>query len=182
MTAAITALALERASRLPMNEPAFLDLYARTAGPLMGYLTRLVGDAAAAEDLLQESYLRLLSSGRVPEDEDHRRHYLFRIATNLARDRFRRARSSPHVPFEETNTPAAPAAFHDDDGLWAAMRCLSARDRELLVLAYVEGFTHAEIATITGLMRASLKPLLFRARRRLAKALGGTAKKTGVRP
>ena len=48
---------------------------------------------------------------------------------------------------------------------------LSPRDRELLLLAYVEGFTHKEIAGITGLMRASVKPLLFRARQRFAAAL-----------
>ena len=170
MTAAIARVALERASRLPMNEAAFLEFYARTAGPLMGYLTRLTGDASAAEDALQESYLRLLSAARVPEDEDHRRHYLFRIATNLVRDRFRRARYATLVPLDDRQASGATACG-DDAGVWTAMRALSARDRELLVLAYVEGFTHAEIAAITGLMRASLKPLLFRARRRLVRAL-----------
>jgi RNA polymerase sigma-70 factor, ECF subfamily len=170
MTAAITTLVLERAGRLPMNEAAFLEFYARTAGPLMGYLTRLTGDASAAEDALQESYLRLLGAARVPEDDDHRRHYLFRIATNLVRDRFRRAKHATLVPLDERQAATGAPACGDEAGVWTAMRQLSPRDRELLVLAYVEGFTHAEIAAITGLMPASLKPLLFRARRRLARA------------
>jgi RNA polymerase sigma-70 factor (ECF subfamily) len=48
---------------------------------------------------------------------------------------------------------------------------LSSRDRELLLLAYVEGMTHKEISHVTGLMRGSIKPLLFRARRRFAGVL-----------
>src|SRR4029078_380716 len=76
--------------RLPMNEPAFLALYARTAGPLKGSLRRLTGNAAVAEDLLQDAFVRFLAAGRVPDDDEHRKNYLFRIATNVARDHFRR--------------------------------------------------------------------------------------------
>jgi RNA polymerase sigma-70 factor (ECF subfamily) len=163
------ALVAERAN-LPLDEAAFLAFYARTAGPLMGYLTRLTGQRAAAEDLVQDAYLRFLTAPRMPDADDHRRHLLFRIATNLARDRFRRAKT------EATHAPdAAPGAVTGSSetaiDLWAAIARVTPRDRELLLLAYVEGFSHAEIANITGLMRASLKPLLFRARKRLARAL-----------
>jgi RNA polymerase sigma-70 factor, ECF subfamily len=170
------ALVAERAN-LPLDEAAFLAFYARTAGPLMGYLMRLTGERAAAEDLLQDAYLRFLTAQRIPDADDHRRHLLFRIATNLARDRFRRARTeSTHAPDASSAAAAAPA--EDAIDLWAAIARVSPRDRELLLLAYVEGFSHAEIATITGLMRASLKPLLFRARKRLARALADGRRNT----
>jgi RNA polymerase sigma-70 factor (ECF subfamily) len=71
--------------------------------------------------------------------------------------------------------PTSIEPAEDTSDMWAALERLSARDRELLLLAYVEGFSHAEIAAITGLMRASLKPLLYRARKRLARALGAGA-------
>ena len=170
----VESLVAER-NRLPMNEQAFVDLYARTSAPLTRNLTRLTGSHALAEDLLQESYLRLLSQARVPGDEAHLRNYLFKIGTNLARDHFRREwRAQPledeaSLPGPERAGSGRAAAEPAD--VWAVLERVTPRDRELLLLAYVEGLTHAVISQITGLMRASLKPLLFRARRRFAAAL-----------
>ncbi len=149
-----------------MTEPAFLEFYARTSGRVNGYLRRLTGDAALAEDLLQEAYLRFLTRSRVLDDDEHQKNYLYRIATNLARDHFRREQRRPLAMDPGVAIPA------DDCGeVWSMLSRLSARDRELLLLAYVEGMTHKEISQVTGLMRASVKPLLFRARRRFAGVL-----------
>lgn len=165
----VDALADSPRRRPPMDEPAFLALYARTSAPLAGYLRRLTGDASVAEDLLQDAYVRLLSQVRVPDDDDHLKNYLFRIATNLARDHFRlAARQRPLEPADEPATePSAGRALD----VWAQLSRASPRDRELLLLAYVEGLTHREIASITGLVRGSVRPLLFRARRRFAARL-----------
>jgi RNA polymerase sigma-70 factor (ECF subfamily) len=168
-TALVDRLATERERLVPMSESAFLAFYARTAGPLAGYLRRLSGNHAVAEDLLQDTYVRFLVSTRVPEDDEHRKNYLFRIATNLARDHFRRtARQRPLAAPDNLMSGDPPPA---DGDVWARLALLSPRDRELLLLAYVEGLTHKEIADITGLMRASIRPLLFRARRRFAAVL-----------
>lgn len=162
----VDALVTERISRLPMTEPAFLEFYARTAGRLNGYLRRLTGDSALAEDLLQDAYLRFLTRSRVLEDDEHQKNYLFRIATNLARDHFRRERRQPIASEPDIAHPA-----DDRSDVWPLLARISPRDRELLLLAYVEGMTHREISQVTGLMRASIKPLLFRARRRFAAVL-----------
>jgi RNA polymerase sigma-70 factor (ECF subfamily) len=162
----LDVLAAAREGRLPMNEPAFVALYSRLSGPLKGYLRRLTGNAAVAEDLLQDAFVRFLAAGRVPDDDEHRKNYLYRIATNLARDHFRREQRPTEASSDRTEAP--PDGKGD---VWAVLGRLSPRDRELLVLAYVEGMTHKEMAAVTGLMRASLKPLLFRARRRFAAAL-----------
>jgi RNA polymerase sigma-70 factor (ECF subfamily) len=178
--ALVDALVADRIRRLPMNESAFLDFHARTAGPLARYLRRLTGSAVLAEDLLQEAYLRFLSQPRVPDDADHCRNYLFKIATNLARDHFRRERRVE--PLESDERTTAPAAETSGD-VWRALDRVTPRDRELLLLAYVEGLTHREISAVTGLMRASLKPLLFRARKRFIAALaetGSASDLTGV--
>jgi RNA polymerase sigma-70 factor (ECF subfamily) len=149
-----------------MTEPAFLEFYARTASRLNGYLRKLTGDAALAEDLLQEAYLRFLTRSRVLDDDEHQKNYLFRIATNLARDHFRREQRRPIA-----SDPGFALPSDDCGEVWALLARLSPRDRELLLLAYVEGMTHREISQVTGLMRASIKPLLFRARRRFAGVL-----------
>jgi RNA polymerase sigma-70 factor (ECF subfamily) len=175
----VDAYVADRIRRPPMNEAAFLDFYARTAGPLIGYLRRLTGNVTTAEDLLQEAYLRFLGAARVPVDPDHRRNYLFRIATNLARDHFRHERRYLSVDddrrFDRASTPAHATDAQD---VWSALKRVTARDRELLLLAYVEGLTHREISQITGLMRASVKPLLFRARKRF----GGALRAAGLAP
>jgi len=171
-----------RSERRLMDEAAFQAFYSRTAGPVFGYLRRLTGNTAVAEDLLQDAYVRFLAAARLPEDDAHRKNYLYRIATNLARDRFRREkletdaghRFSPGTqgkPMPGIGFATRGVVFAGEQGAWHLLSRLSPRDRELLVLAYVEEMTHKEIAGVTGLMRASVKPLLFRARRRFAAVL-----------
>jgi RNA polymerase sigma-70 factor (ECF subfamily) len=142
------------------------------------YLERLTGDRHQADDLLQESYYRLLRAA-VPFDGDtHRRRYLFRIATNLARDRFRRHRVRPtEVSHDDLDTPdhvlaSRPPAFDQRLDLTAAFSELKSRERALLWLAYAHGASHKEIAEVIGVRAGSVKALLYRARRRLAGLLG----------
>src|SRR5262249_39545186 len=148
-TAFVDAFADGPRQRPPMDEAAFLELYARTAAPLNGYLRRLTGNSAVADDLLQDTYVRLLHQVRLPDGDDHRRHYVFRIATNLARDYFRR--SFRHVSIDVAEEPMSPVESGTPaSDVWSQLAQVSTRDRELLLLAYVEGMTHAEIAVVTG--------------------------------
>ena len=76
-----------------MTEEAFHAFYEQTARPVWAYLARITGDGRLADDLLQEAYSRFLRTRADFESDDHRRNYLFRIATNLARD-YRRRRGT----------------------------------------------------------------------------------------
>lgn len=160
-----------------MDEDAFRAFYERTARPLWAYLTRLTGDRQAADDLLQEAYYRLLRAKVAVEDEAHRRHYLFKIATNLARDGFRRKATAPEVVAGAIETDAADnvAAQRTEAriDLTRAFGRLKRRERELLWLAYAQGSSHEEIGATLGLKTGSIKPLLFRARHKLAGLLRG---------
>jgi RNA polymerase sigma-70 factor (ECF subfamily) len=164
---------------LQMDESTFRAFYDRTARQVWAYLARITGDRTLADDLLQESYYRFLRAERAFTSESHRRNYLFRIATNLAHDRHRRAKVSMSVPLPEENTPGALADGTDlaadterRTDLARAMATLKPRERQMLWLAYAQGSSHEEIAETLGLRRNSIKILLFRARRRLASALG----------
>ena len=166
-----------------MTEEAFRVFYEQTARSLWLYLARLTGDRRLADDLLQEAYYRFLRVRSSFENDEHRRHYLFRIATNLVHDHRRRLKVS------DASAPAAePAANpHSDSAdrlasridLSRAMRQLKPRERSLLWLAYAQGWSHQEIATTLGLKTASLKSLLHRARRRLAALLVAPADRGG---
>ena len=162
---------------LGMEEDAFRGFYDRTAHVLLAYLSRVTGDRQLAADLLQETYYRFLRARTQYESEAHRRNSLFRIASNLVRDNHRRARVEPI----EMATPGGDAGNADRThagteratDLNRALARLRPRDRELLWLAYAQGSTHREIADALGVKAASIKLMLFRARRRLADLLQG---------
>jgi len=168
---------------LAMTEDAFRAFYDRTARPVWGYLARLTGDRALADDLLQETFYRFLRSGAAHESEAHRRNTLFKIATNLARDAHRRRRVMPFFAPELPDVPShddVGARFERQTDVGRAMRALKPRDRAMLWLAYAEGSSHQEIAGVMGVKTGSVKLLLFRARRRLAALLGQPAAKGGA--
>jgi RNA polymerase sigma-70 factor (ECF subfamily) len=148
-----------------MDEQEFQLLYAATARPLLAYLVGVIGRRDVADDVLQETYCRFLVRQRAPMDENERRRYLFRIATNLLRDRWRRRDDEPWQEVPEDGFSVDIDAQMD---VRAAMVALKPRERELLWLAYVEGMDHAEIAAATGLRAISVRMLLFRARRKAA--------------
>jgi RNA polymerase sigma-70 factor (ECF subfamily) len=170
-----------------MDEQTFRAFYERTARGVWAYLARVTGDRQMADDLLQETYYRFLRAAAVHESEQHRRNYLYRIATNLARD-VRRNRS---------NRPLTDLAGDDIERVAAndqasstervadcnqAMARLKPRERAMLWLAYAEGASHREIAQALGLRTGSMKGLLFRARRKLVESLDeSTDSRAGVK-
>jgi RNA polymerase sigma-70 factor (ECF subfamily) len=163
---------------LEMDEDAFRAFYDRTARALWTYLWRVTGDRHAADDLLQESYYRLLRTRTPHAGDAHRRNALFHIATNLARDA--RRRSLVRAAWEpgtavDAATIADPRSVHtgseDRADLSRALAHLSPRERALVWLAYAQGSSHREIATTIGVKTDSVKLMLFRARRKLAEWL-----------
>jgi RNA polymerase sigma-70 factor (ECF subfamily) len=162
-----------QAASLPMDSDAFASFYERSAKPLWAYLARVSGDLALADDLMQESYVRFLCASRPDEGEVVARRYLFRIATNLLRDHWRRPRpaSIEEIPEEFFAATASSAQADSKAVLGPALAAMRPRERQLLWLAHAEGYTHREIAEIMGLATASIRLLLFRARRKSAQLL-----------
>jgi RNA polymerase sigma-70 factor, ECF subfamily len=159
-----------------MDEDAFRGFYDRTSRALWGYLSRVTGSPQLADDLMQETYYRFLRAARPYENEAHRRNSLFHIATNLVRDTRRRPAVSQlpqtHHPGLEVDGDLARRTERRAD-LDRAMSALKPRERMMLWLAYAEGESHRDIAEALGLKTASVKLLLFRARRKLAASLRG---------
>jgi RNA polymerase sigma-70 factor, ECF subfamily len=162
-----------------MDEESFQAFYENTARALWSYLSRVSGDAALADDLLQDSYYHFLRAGRQGMSEAHGKNYLFRIATNLMRDHWRRGRTAGRLVLKPTRAPADTAErVQVQSDVWAALKKLKPRERELLWLAYVEGFSHKQIAEAIGLKAESIRLLVFRARQKLAALL----RKSGLGP
>jgi RNA polymerase sigma-70 factor (ECF subfamily) len=165
-----------------MDEEEFRRFYERTARPLWAYLSRTLRDPQEADDLLQESYYRFYRAGATHSSESHRRNSLFLIATNLMRDRSRRARHQQALVLPD-NVSTKVAANDDlpkrDREHAAILRTDLARalvqiepvQRQMLWLAYAQGASHAEIAQLLGLRAGSIRTTLLRARRKLAAIL-----------
>lgn len=165
-----------------MDEETFRAFYERTARGVWVYISRVTGDRQMADDLLQETFYRFLRANAVYESETHRRNALYRIATNLARDLRRRSLTHPAIlagdEIERASAGGLSGAAERSADFTRAMQSLKPRERAMLWLAYAEGASHREIASVLGLSAASLKPLLFRARRKLASLLGGMAERS----
>jgi RNA polymerase sigma-70 factor, ECF subfamily len=148
-----------------MDERQFQLLYDATARPIHAYLIGVTGQRDIADDVLQETYFRFLQRHPAGMPAAETRPYLFRIATNLLRDRWR-TRQDAQWPegFDQSHSQDVDTQLD----MRRALKALKPRERELLWLAYVEGMSHQEIATATGLAALSIRPLLFRARRKAA--------------
>jgi len=160
---------------------AFDDVYAAYHARLFNFLARLSRRREVAEDLAEETWLRLVSqSGRL-RDDSRLAPWLFTVARNLYTSYCRsRLLEESHAagliglwpagapvpsPFEET------AANQSDRRLEAALAALPTTAREVLLLVGVEGLTHAEAAAVCGISREALRQRLSRARSLLAKQL-----------
>ena len=149
-----------------LTEQAFGEFYRSTARPLWTYVYRVTGNAADADDIVQDAFCRMLAADVDALSAEDRRRYLFRVAGNLSADRWRRGK-------RERSWRAAMvldqpgAAMPVDAPASLTFGALKPQQRALLWLAYVEGNSHEEIAAALGLKRGSVKVLLARARARL---------------
>jgi RNA polymerase sigma-70 factor (sigma-E family) len=141
--------------------------------------TLLTSDPAAAEDLVQEAFARLLraTGGRRGPAAGAELAYLRRTVVNLSNSRFRRLgvarRHAPTLAALDDHPSAESEAGATDDGrrVRAAVEALPARQRACTVLHYFEGLSDAEIAAVLGISTGSVKTHLHRARAALAAAL-----------
>jgi RNA polymerase sigma-70 factor (ECF subfamily) len=153
--------------------PALDALFERYRPRLFAFLARRCGDAAAAEDLLQETWLRLVRSRARYDPRRRFSTWLFQIANNLCRDRARRAaaeaRRGEAVQVLSRLASAARPESGADQALELRRRLerLPDRLREVLVLRYYHGLQEAEIAAIAGIARGTVKSRLHQALRAL---------------
>ena len=164
------------AAETMMNETEFEIFYHEHSRPLWNYARRIADSAEIADDIVQESFMRML--GVTFKPDANRRAYLYRIATNLVYDYFRsHSREMKHQPAILAEPAYEPFAAGSE--ITKVFDRLKPQERALLWLAYVEGHSHTEIAEMLGLQSLSVRVLLFRARRKLAGLLD--AKSTEIK-
>jgi len=154
----------------------FEAAFDRHYSALYRYLYRLTGDEDVAEDVAQESFIRLLEN-EVPEAS--LQSWLFTVGTNLVRDRSRTRDRRRRLLEAEDYGPDPPARPDQRteraeriERVREALDQLKARDRKILLLRE-EGFQYSEIAEMIGVKSSSVGTLLARALRRFEDAYRG---------
>jgi RNA polymerase sigma-70 factor (ECF subfamily) len=185
--AADGSLALPDAAR-PQAAPAEAELSEAVTALVSEYSSTLyrvafsvLRNAAEAEDVVQETFLRVLRHrDRLPSIRDAR-VWLVRIAWNLVLDRKRRAKSRPENENVADLANVLPArGLRADTELIAAQRHarvlalideLPRKEREVLLLTAMEELSTPQIAAILDTTESTIRSRLFRARRDLARML-----------
>lgn len=166
------------------NEAAFTELFERYTGRVYGFLVRRLGDRALAEDMHQETFLRVHRARSTYDSSRPFRTWLFGIVHNLLTDAVRARRRSPEVhdatDAGEGARPNAITATSDErspERLAAARQAGAALDRALrglpsdeatvLILARFEGLSYQDIGVILGRSAAATKQLAYRGLKRV---------------
>jgi RNA polymerase sigma-70 factor, ECF subfamily len=175
---------------------AFAVLYDRHGGAAYSLAYRIVGDAAAAEDVTQEAFLSIWrSGGRFDPARGSVRSWTLSIVRNRSIDSLRRlAGSAPKLDLDdEAALDAEPAAELTDSeairretarSVRGALRELPAEQSEVIGLAYFGGFSHSEIANMLGMPLGTVKGRmrlgLEKIRTALAEGLGVESSSEGL--
>ena len=120
------------------------------------------GSREDAEDITQETFLRLVRAAPVFRDEDHCRAWLLHVAMNCTRSLFRRPWRRRDLPLEEAANAAAPDGERGD--VLEAVLALPEQYRAPVHLFYYEDLTVEQIAKILGLREGTVRTRLSRAR------------------
>ena len=181
--------------RLKRGEAAaFEELVAERSGEIYGLLFRLTESSEEARDLTQETFLRAFQSISRFRGEADLRTWIYRIAINQARNRWRwwrRRRRDATVSLESTqgttdrtvaatlaelsNNPEQDTLAHERElALRTALLKVGQAYRETVILRDIEGFTYEEIAGTLGINVGTVKSRLARGRQELRQRLEGS--------
>lgn len=161
------------------DQRAFAALVERHADAIHGYVFRMTGSRADAEDFTQETFLRLWrKAGSYQPGRAKVSTWLHTIAHNLTVDALRRPRAATGAAAEDFDVAAdgsgpfeTHAARETLERLERALAALPAQQRAALLLCQVQGFSNAEVGDILGSSVRAVESLLARARRALREAL-----------
>jgi RNA polymerase sigma-70 factor (ECF subfamily) len=158
------------------DRDALEELVRRYHGPLRNFAVRFLDDRDAADDVVQETFLRVLEAAPRWRATAKVSTYLHTIAANLCRDELKRARRRREEPLEEgEDGPVDPAPSPEAQALAnlraakvrAAVQRLPPEQREAVLLHHYQGLSHPEIAQVCRCPVGTVKSRLHHAHRKL---------------
>jgi RNA polymerase sigma-70 factor (ECF subfamily) len=159
-----------------MRDAEFERLYAEHAQRLFGFLAYRTGDRALAEDVLADTFERVLRARRgFDRRRGSERTWLYAIALNVLRDRARRAqaetRALERASSGEEEAPEPYGSLAERDSVARAVATLSAEEQEVVALRFGADLAVKEIARVLGEPVTTVEGRLYRALRKLRERL-----------
>ena len=158
-----------------LSAEAFDRLYTEHAAALLGFLTYQTGDPSLAEDIVADTFERVLTARSGWRGQSGEKTWIYAIALNRLRDLARR-RSAESRALERAGPPPAGtdhlAAVSDRDLLQRALQTLSDEERAVVALRFGADLSLREIADLLGERQSTVEGRLYRGLRRLRDATG----------
>lgn len=151
---------------------AFLEIYNRHADTVYRVCFSFMKNRPEAEDMTQETFLRLLSSGKEFENERHEKAWLIVTASNLCKDALKKWWRKHECIEDHLDIPAARTREYS---IYEAVLMLQKDYKTVVYMYYYEGFSTAEIAQYLHCPESTVRSRLSRARKQLRTILGGDA-------
>lgn len=159
---------------------AIREIYRLLAGPMLGYLTRFCGDRGLAEDVLQETFVRVHKVRHTYHRGRPLRPWMYAIARHVAVDELRRRKRRREVDGADDvlagiagEDPREAPGQRDPVDLEGALAALPAAQREALVLTKLNGLSVREAAAALNSTEGAVKVKVHRAMKKLREGLGG---------
>jgi RNA polymerase sigma-70 factor (ECF subfamily) len=157
------------------DEAAYAELFARHQRAVYGYARRFIRDDAQAQEVFQDTWLKVHRARQTYRKGARFKTWLFAIAANTTRDAHRHSQrriQTVESHIEARSTPAQPTVGMD---IHAAVAQLPDTLREAFLLGAVQGFDHNEVAQALDITPSNARARISRARAQLREALGEKA-------
>ena len=157
------------------DEQAYGELFARHQRSVYGYTSRFIRDEARAQEVFQDTWLKVHRARHTYREGARFKTWLFAIAANTTRDAYRSSQrriqtvDSPVEARTRSHQPSDHADIH------TAIEGLPDSLREAFYMGAVQGFDHNEVASALGISPANARARISRARAQLREALKGDA-------
>ncbi len=162
---------MDSTENIATSKEAFKMFYKKYSKTFWFFIRKTCGDESMADDIFQESFLKFFRAAPLNLNEYQLKAYLYKIAVRLIIDHKRKIKV-----IEKHMVENAPEERKDNDlflsmDMQKVFKLLKPNERTLLWLAYVEGYSHKDIAVITNAKEKSIKVQLFRTRKKFAGVL-----------
>jgi RNA polymerase sigma-70 factor (ECF subfamily) len=145
--------------------------------PIFNYCRRVAGNTQDAQDITQETFIKVYNHRRSIDPEKNIKTWIFTIATNTAYDllRSRKRKNETSLCDEDSETIANPGSYYSREGIGLdieqALGNINPEYKRAILLAYVDGFEYKEIADILALPINTVKTHISRGKEQLKKVL-----------
>src|SRR6266550_6599482 len=161
------------------------EIYDRYSGRIYNFAFRFLKNSEAAEDAVQEVFVKMLKHANQFHGDAKLSTWLFSITANWCRDYLRKADNKAKESDDVLVTLPAPAELspertleqrENERRIQKALGALTPEQREAILLSRYQGLSYAEIAQISGCSEGAVKTRVFRAMETLKKALSGESR------